>query len=130
MAQLTERAVGIDLVSVDRVRRATNDTPGFLERCFTTTERELCATRHDPAECYAARWAAKEAVVKCLGGAVGPVDLLDIGVVHLDDGAPAVELSGHAAVRARERGITSWLLSLSHTADSAVAIAIGLGSAP
>ncbi len=129
MAELTHRAVGIDLAPVDRIRRAIDETPGFAERCFTPSEREVCEARRDPAECFAARWAAKEAVLKCLGGGIPGFDLHDIDVVTGADGAPSVTVSGRVADRAAERGISEWLISLSHTADAAIAIAIGLGVA-
>jgi len=58
--------VGIDLIEIDRVRRAL-DRPGFRERCFTEAEREYCDSRADPAQSYAARFAGKEAVGKALG---------------------------------------------------------------
>lgn len=127
MAELIDRAVGIDLVSVDRIRRAISDTPGFVDRCFTPSERAVCEARHDPAECYAARWAAKEAVIKCLGGGVPGVNLHEIEVRTADDGAPTIALSGATAERALARGVSQVLISLSHTADAATAVALAAG---
>lgn len=120
-------AVGIDVVEVDRIRTAVERTPALAGRTFTDAELEYARRAHDPAERLAARWAAKEAVVKCLGGGVPGVDLREIEVVRGDDGAPSVRLHGEVAARAEARGVREWLLSMSHTATVAEAIAIALG---
>lgn len=121
------RAVGIDAVEVTRLRSVLERTPALIDRTFTANEIAYCRQHRDPAERFAARWAAKEAVVKCLGGGVPGLDLRGIEVVHAESGAPEVRLDGEAAARAREIGISGWLLSLTHTTILAEAIAIGLG---
>ena len=63
-------------------------------------------------------------MLKCLGGGVPGVDLTQIEVIHDEDGAPLVRLTGEPAARARERGIASWLISLSHTALIAEAMVL------
>ncbi|MFN8050374.1 MAG: holo-ACP synthase [Acidimicrobiales bacterium] len=120
-------AVGIDVVDVARIRTALDRTPSLADRTFTEAELAYCRAARDPAERFAARWAAKEAVVKCLGGGVPGIDLRCIEVVRGDDGAPHLRLSGEAAARADQRGIASWLVSLSHTSTVAQAIALALG---
>lgn len=119
-------AVGIDVVEVDRIRQALERTPGLSERCFTDNELAYCHRARDPAERLAARWAAKEAAIKCLGGGVPGLDLRHVEVVRHDDGSPALRLQGEPAQRATDRGINSWLISMSHTATTAQAIVIGL----
>src|SRR4051794_5137385 len=119
-------AVGIDVVEVDRIRKAAARTERFGEKVFTASELDYCRRAADPSERMAARWAAKEAVSKCLGGGVPGVDLTTVEVVRADDGAPSVRLTGEVADRATARGITSWLLSLSHTTTIAEAIVIAL----
>lgn len=117
-------AVGTDIVEVDRIRSALARTPSLAERVFTPDELAYCRQAFDPAERLAVRWAAKEAVMKCLGGGVPGVDLREVEVVRADDGAPGLRLAGIPAERAADRGIGSWLISLSHTSSMAQAVVI------
>ena len=60
--------VGVDLIEIDRVRRALErHGDGFRARCFTAAERAYCDSKPNPAQHYAGRFAAKEAVGKALG---------------------------------------------------------------
>lgn len=120
-------AVGVDLCEVARIREALERTPGLAARTWTAAEIEYCERAADPAERLAARWATKEAVLKCLGGGVGNTSLVDIEVRKLDSGAPTVHLSGEAAVRADKLGIRRWLVSMTHTGELAEAVVIALG---
>jgi holo-[acyl-carrier protein] synthase len=116
--------VGTDLVDLDRFRQAAERTPGILTRYFTEDERAYAERRTDPTERYAARFAAKEAVMKALGVGLGACELAEIEVVRQDSGAPELVLHGKAAALAEERGVTAWHLSLTHTDTAAHAIAI------
>ena len=116
--------IGVDLCDVDRMRTALARTPGLRDRLFTGAEQAYCDARNDPAERYAARFAAKEAVLKAMALGVGACKWTEIEVVRADSGAPAVELRDGALALSRERGITSWLLTMSHTATLAQAIAV------
>jgi holo-[acyl-carrier protein] synthase len=119
--------VGTDLVDLDRFRLAAERTPGILERYFTEAERAYAERRRDPTERYAARFAAKEAVLKSLGLGLGACELAEIEVVRDEDsGAPDLVLHGKAAALADERGVTGWRLSLTHTDTAAHAIVIAL----
>ncbi len=119
--------VGTDLVDLDRFRLAAERTPGILERYFTEGERAYAERRRDPTERYAARFAAKEAVLKSLGLGLGACELAEIEVVRDEDsGAPDLVLHGKAAALADERGVTGWRLSLTHTDTAAHAIVIAL----
>ena len=81
--------VGTDLVDLDRFRLAAERTPGILTRYFTEGERAYAERRQDPTERYAARFAAKEAVMKALGVGLGACELAEIEVVRDEDsGAP------------------------------------------
>jgi holo-[acyl-carrier protein] synthase len=119
--------VGVDLCEVDRMRRVLERTPGFATRVFTGDERAYCRARRDPAERFAARFAAKEAVLKAMGAGLGACALRDIEVVRSDSGAPAIQLHGAAADLAAARGIDAWHMSLSHVAAVAEAVVIALG---
>ena len=121
--------VGVDLCDVDRLRRAMARTQGLRDRIFTAAEQGYCQRRRDPAERYAARFAAKEAVMKAMGVGLGACALRDIEVVKATSGAPSVALHGGAARLAAERGVTAWQLSLTHTSSLAHATAVALASA-
>jgi holo-[acyl-carrier protein] synthase len=109
----------VDLVDVGRVRSALVRHAGrFTARVLTPAEAGYCLSRPDPAPHIAARFAAKEAVIKCLGGACA---LRDIEVVRALSGFPSVTLHGRAAERAAGRAV---LVSLSHLEHLAVAFAV------
>ena len=118
--------VGTDVVDIDRFRVALDRSPRLRTRLFRPAERDYAERRRDPAERYAGRFAAKEAVMKALGVGLGEVPMFDIEVVRAESGAPELELHGRAAEVAAARGVTGWLLSLSHTDHVAHAIAIAL----
>lgn len=121
------RGVGVDLCDVDRMRRSLERTPGLRLRVFTEDERAYCDARRDPAERYAARFAAKEAVLKALRVGLGACPLRDIEVARSVDGAPSVVLHGAAAELAADRGVARWHLSLTHTAHVAGAVVVAVG---
>lgn len=116
--------LGLDLVEVDRMRRALTRTPGLVERLFTPAERAYSAQAADPAERFAVRFAAKEAVMKALGVGLGAVGWHDIEVTRTEAGVPGVRLAGRALELADAAGVRRWHLSLSHTATVAEAIAV------
>ena len=118
--------VGVDLCEVERLRRTLARTPGFAARVYTDAERETCGRRRDPAEGLAARFAAKEAVLKALGRGLGACAFRDIEVVRADSGAPSLALHDSAARLAAEHGVTAWHVSLSHTATMAEAVVVAL----
>jgi holo-[acyl-carrier protein] synthase len=119
--------VGVDLCEVERLRRTLARTPGFATRVYTDAEREHCGRRRDPAEGLAARFAAKEAVLKALGRGLGACAFRDIEVVRAASGAPSIALHVTAARLAAEHGVTAWRVSLTHTATMAEAVVIALG---
>jgi holo-[acyl-carrier protein] synthase len=118
--------VGVDLCEVDRMRRTLARTPGFATRVYTDAEREHCGRRRDPAEGLAARFAAKEAVLKALGRGLGACSFRDIEVVRASSGAPSIALHDTAARLAAEHGVTTWHVSLTHTATMAEAVVVAL----
>lgn len=90
------------------------------------TAAEWRDARGDAAR-IAARWAAKEAAVKALGTGFGPVGWREVEVVCGPRGAPQLRLHGAARDRAAALGLTHWTLSLTHTAELAVAVVAGAG---
>lgn len=110
--------VGIDLLEIDRLERALERRPRLAERVFTAAEREYAAARVRPARHLAARFAAKEAVVKALGLS-GGFGLREIEVVA--DEPPRVRLGGRAAAAAMGRDVK---ISLTHSRDFAAAVAV------
>jgi holo-[acyl-carrier protein] synthase len=117
--------LGVDVCDVARIQRALEATTGerFRERVFTDRERAYCeARRRGRFASYAARFAAKEAAMKALGtGWAKGVGWRDFEVVRSPGGPPELVLHGRAAILARGRGMTRWLLALTHTEERALA---------
>jgi holo-[acyl-carrier protein] synthase len=116
--------IGVDLVDVERIRVALARTPSLRDRLFTADEQAYAASAKDPAERFAVRFAAKEAAMKALGVGIGAIGWHDVEVVRAESGEPSLSVTGRAAELAAERGVTSWLLTLTHTATVAEAIAV------
>jgi holo-[acyl-carrier protein] synthase len=112
--------IGVDLVDVPRFERSLARTPRLLARLFSPTERLL------KPRSLAARYAAKEALIKALGGSDG-VHWTDIEVTSAASGQPGFALSGSTAAVVAARGITGLHLSLSHDAGLAVAYVVAEG---
>ncbi len=116
--------VGIDAVDVERFRTVLGRREAFAERVFTDAERAEASSRQDPVPGRAARFAAKEAVMKSLSVGLGAFDFADVEVVRGEGGAPALSVTGKAAALAEQRGVKGWHISLTHTATVAIAIAV------
>ena len=114
--------VGLDLLDIARLERALERRPRLAERVFTDAERAYAAERARPGQHLAARFCAKEAVAKALG--LRGWSFRDVEVVA-GDGAPSARLSGPAARRAQELGVSPQI-SLTHTATTAGAVAVAL----
>ena len=120
--------LGTDLVEVGRFRLALERRATLADRLFTDGEREYGFQQHDPAESLAARFAAKEAVMKALGVGLGDFEFRDVEVLRADSGVPSLSLTGKARAIADDRGVVTWMLSLSHTATTAMAVVIAVGA--
>jgi holo-[acyl-carrier protein] synthase len=119
-------ASGVDLVDIERFQAALNRHGSrFLERIFTETEM-VEAGEHMAS--LAARFAAKEAVAKALGTGIGPVSWREIEIRRGSARQPVLLLHGAAAQLAAELGLTEWSISLSHSQETAVAVAIAAGA--
>ena len=112
--------IGVDVVDVGRFGRSLERTPALRERLFRREELVLPDGGPRPVRSLAARFAAKEAAIKALGGSTG-VAWHDLVVTSDDEGAPSLAVTGGAARLASARGVDRWHLSLSH--DSGVAVA-------
>jgi len=120
---VAEHAVGIDVIEISRVRRALERFAArFLERIYTPAEIAYCRGRVPE---LAARFAAKEAVMKALGTGIRGVSWRDIEVLPNPRGKPLIGLHGTAARRAGEIGLHELDLSLSHSRAYAIAAVVG-----
>ncbi|MGA2036963.1 MAG: holo-ACP synthase [Acidimicrobiales bacterium] len=122
------RGLGIDAVDVERFRRVIARRPTLAERVFTDTERADAARVKDAAPGLAARFAAKEAVMKALGVGIGALGMREIEVTRAGSGAPNLVLAGRAAALAEHRGVGAWHVSLTHTELVAIASVVAVGT--
>src|SRR5947207_14753159 len=113
--------VGIDLIEIERVRRALERHPGFRERCFTEAERAYCDSRPNPPQHYAARFAGKEAVGKAIGIGVR-FTWREIEIVGRPK--PGVRLAGRTKAYADESRAGPIDLSMTHSEELAAAICV------
>jgi holo-[acyl-carrier protein] synthase len=111
---------GIDLVDIPRFERTMARTPRLRERLFAPAERELRLPS------LAARYAAKEALIKALGGSDG-VHWIEIEIASEASGRPHFVLSGSTAAVVEERGIRTLHLTLTHDAGLAAAFVVAEG---
>lgn len=121
--------LGVDIVEIERMRRALERRPAMRERIFSEAERAYCDARNKPEIHYAMRFAAKEAVLKALGTGFAGMRFTDVEVERDERGRPVPRLSGRAAEVAAERGIVEMHLSLSFTHTTAVASAVAITEA-
>jgi holo-[acyl-carrier protein] synthase len=114
---------GIDLVEIGRIQQSM-DRYGrrFLDRVYTSGEQEYCLRKRKSAESFAARFAAKEAGAKALGTGISHgVSWLEIEIVREPSGRPNLHFRGRAAQIATRLGVAHAALSITHTADLAMA---------
>ena len=119
--------LGVDVCQIDRMERAIARHPTLRQRVFTDEERAYCDARARPAESYAGRFAAREAVIKALGGYRGK-RWRDISVTRSTAGAPAIRLEGNARRRAEAVGVSQVLVTFTHERTHAVAVALAVSA--
>ena len=114
---------GIDIAEVPRIQQAIERYgQRFLERIFTAAEMRYCDSKANRVERYAARFAAKEAAMKALGtGWNHGVRWRDCEVVRAPGGRPTMRFHGKAGEFAARLGVNHAALSISHTAQQAIA---------
>jgi holo-[acyl-carrier protein] synthase len=128
---MTDIAHGIDLVDFPRIgEMIERHGERFLDRVFTAAEQEYARAHKNSVEKYAGRFAAKEAVLKLVGtGWRGKIAWTDIEVLNNPDGQPEVILSGEVKEIAEKLRIGRISLSITHTANFAIASAVALAQA-
>lgn len=120
--------LGIDIIEVERIRASLNrHGERFYQKICTTAEAAYCTQLRDPAPCFAARFAAKEAVSKALGTGIGlQCGWQDIEVRRKASGEPFIVMHGAGAETAKRLGIARILVSLSHSEHYACAQAVAV----
>ena len=130
LARAPRRIVGIgtDLVEVPRFALALQRRPTLADRLFSDAEREYAYRFRDPTKSLAARFGAKEAVMKAMGVGLWKFAFRDVEVVRLRERrAHARALQQGARARRTSAGCTEWHLSLTHTDSMAMAVALAVG---
>ena len=119
--------VGVDLIEIARIRRVLErHGAGFRDRCFTDAEQDYCESKPNPAQHYAGRFAAKEAVGKALG--IG-VRFTWKEIEIRGRPKPGVHLSGRTAQWAERVGAARVELSMTHSRELAAAVAVVVDAA-
>jgi holo-[acyl-carrier protein] synthase len=116
--------IGIDLVDIERFRRSLERTPTMRTRLFTDVELAYVAPQVDPVPSLAARFAAREAVMKALGVGLGAFGFHEVWVERSGSGQPWLAFAGRAAELSEQAGVVTWHLSLTHTDHTAAAYVI------
>ena len=123
--------VGTDLVEIQRIRDSIAKGNRLARRILTPAEQSYVEEKQDPAPFIAARFAAKEAILKALGtGLADGINWTDMEIQRDAKGAPSVHLSGRAAEIATTKGGQTIHISLSHTRNQALAFALAEGNPP
>ncbi len=119
--------IGVDILEIARMEKVLDRRPNFARRVFTEEERAYCDRMARPGKHYAARFAAREAVLKALGtGFSQGIGFADVSVARNEAGRPEAVLTGRAQEIALEQGVREVALSLSYTHDVAVANAVAM----
>jgi holo-[acyl-carrier protein] synthase len=119
--------VGVDAVEVERLERLIGEHPSSSEEIFTVRELDYCRSKRRCSEHLAARFAAKEAVLKAFGTGISQrMRWTDVEVVNDARGRPTVRLDGAVASFAQRHRLTGLDVSLTHTRELAIAHAVSL----
>lgn len=117
--------IGTDIIAISRIKSAIEKNPRFVDKIFSPAEILYCQNRANPYQSYAARFAAKEAVMKAIGtGWDGTINWIDIEIINDEKGAPQVLTYNDSLRFITQNQITRIFLSLSHEKDYAIAYAI------
>jgi holo-[acyl-carrier protein] synthase len=119
--------VGTDIVEIERIGKAVERHPAFWDRILTTQEKEYCQAQGNPIQSLAGRFAAKEAVLKCLGLGLFRLSWHDLEIKSDHLGCPVVNFKASLEKVLAEKRIATVSLSISHCRSYAMAVAIGKG---
>jgi len=118
---------GVDILEIDRLDSVSPAIRRrFIQRVYTPAEREILGEDN---EALAGRFAAKEAVSKALGSGIGFVRWQDIEILNGPYGEPVLNLYGNAVRIAERLALDTWSVSISHSRNHAVAVAVAIGQA-
>lgn len=118
---------GVDILEIDRLDSVSPAIRRrFIQRVYTPAEREILGEDN---EALAGRFAAKEAVSKALGSGIGFVRWQDIEILNGPYGEPVLNLYGNAVKIAERLALDTWSVSISHSRNHAVAVAVAIGQA-
>ncbi len=122
--------IGVDIVEIARFESALkNSGQAFIDRLFLEDEQSYCSPQREPARCFAARFAAKEAVAKALGTGFGAqLEWHNVEVRRRASGEPFIVLNGIGADTAKRLGVSEFFLSISHGESYAVANVVAVGN--
>lgn len=116
--------VGCDIIEIARIKKAVQ-SEAFKRRVFAPEEIAYCESRgRQAAASFAARFAAKEAVLKALGTGLRGGSLTEISVANDELGKPSVQLTGYHKQLADELGVKRISLSMSHARETAMAYVV------
>ncbi|HUF98584.1 MAG TPA: holo-ACP synthase [Ilumatobacter sp.] len=116
--------IGVDVVEIERFRRSLERTPSMRARLFTASELEYVAPQADPVPSLAARFAAREAVMKSLGLGLGAFGFHEVWVERAASGSPSLQVTGRALELAVAAGVSRWHISLTHSGPVAIAYVV------
>ncbi len=116
--------IGTDIAETARIAKSI-ESKSFKERVFSKSEISYCEKKTNPAESFAARFAAKEAFFKALGtGWRGGLAFNEVEIVNDELGKPSLNVFGKTAKIISEKNIKSMHVSLSHTKETAIAVVV------
>ncbi len=114
--------IGTDIIKIERIARIINKLPNFIDRVFTPSEAEYCLSKAIPAQSFAARFAAKEAVMKAMGTGWGDgISWQDIEVTVGLNGNPSITVHNACAQFMESNQICNIHVSLAHEKEYAIA---------
>ncbi len=114
---------GVDIIEIQRIKEAVERwQDAFLKRVYSEAEVEYCGGMYGS---LAARFAAKEAIVKTLGSGARGISYREIEILPGENGAPYVLLHGNTMKQAEQLGLTEVSISMSHCKEYAIALSVG-----